>query len=162
MKFNEEKEKMKQGKEQMLVEKLEVKEAVKRELCSMTILEIKEEDRVTQQVDQLAEAIQQLQQCIEDLVLCTVLDTPWDVRDEREETSQSAVEKIKDISIGCKKLSGHSDQMYEKLTKNPELKALESQLQEAKYQAETIQSKLMPLSAMERMKRSQEKCTIEQ
>jgi transcriptional/translational regulatory protein YebC/TACO1 len=61
----------------------------------------------------------------------------------------------------CKQLTDHSAQTYEKLTENLELKALESQLQEAKYQAKTIQVQLKPLSAVERMKRSQEKCTAQ-
>jgi transcriptional/translational regulatory protein YebC/TACO1 len=56
----------------------------------------------------------------------------------------------------CKQLTDCSAQTYEQLTENPKLKALESQLQEAKYQAETIQVQLKPLSAMERMKQSQE------
>jgi hypothetical protein len=51
----------------------------------------------------------------------------------------------------CKKLTDHSAQTYEQLTENPELKALESQLQEAKYQAENIQAQLKPLSVVERM-----------
>jgi phage shock protein A len=42
------------------------------------------------------------------------------------------------------------------------LKALESQLQEAKQQAEIVQVQLKPLSAVERMKRSQEQCTAQQ
>jgi phage shock protein A len=42
------------------------------------------------------------------------------------------------------------------------LKVLESQLQEAKYQDETIQAQLKPLSTMERMKRSQEQYTTQQ
>jgi hypothetical protein len=61
-----------------------------------------------------------------------------------------------------KKLTDHSAQTYEKLTENPELKALESQLQEMKYQAKTIQVHLNPLSVVERMKRSQEKHTAQQ
>jgi hypothetical protein len=61
----------------------------------------------------------------------------------------------------CKKLTDRSAQTYEQLTKNPELKALESQLQEVKYQAETIQAQLKPLSAVERMKRSQEQRTTQ-
>jgi hypothetical protein len=52
--------------------------------------------------------------------------------------------------------------MYEQLNENIELKALESQLQEAKYQAETIQAKLKPLSTVERMKQSQEQRTSQQ
>jgi hypothetical protein len=53
-----------------------------------------------------------------------VPETPQDVRDQREATARSTVERIKSLAM-------------EKLTENPELKALESQLQEVKYQAET-------------------------
>jgi chromosome segregation ATPase len=162
VKFDEEKAQMQQGKEQLLVEQLEVKEAVSRALRSVTVLEIKAEDRVMQQVEQLAEAIQQLQQCIADLELRTVPETPQDVRDQREATAQSAVERIKALAMECKQLSNRSAQMYEKLTENPELQALESQLQEAKQQAETIQAQLKPLSVVERMKRSQEQRTAQQ
>jgi hypothetical protein len=59
-KFDEEKAQLQQGKEQLLAEQLEVKEAVNRALRSVTIVEIKAEDQVTQQVNQLVEAIQQL------------------------------------------------------------------------------------------------------
>jgi chromosome segregation ATPase len=128
----------------------------------VTGLEPQEEDRVMHQVEQLAEAIQQLQQQIADLELRTVPNTPQDVRDQREATARSAVERIKSLAMECKKLTDHSAQTYEKLTENPELKALESQLQEAKYQAETIQAQLKPLSAVERMKRSQEQRTAQQ
>jgi tetrahydromethanopterin S-methyltransferase subunit B len=66
----------------LLTEKLEVKEVVNRELCSVTVIEIKIEDQVTKQVDHLAEAIQKLQQCIVDLGLCIVPETPQDVKDQ--------------------------------------------------------------------------------
>jgi hypothetical protein len=89
-------------------------------------------------VNHLAEAIQQLQQHIADLELHTVPKTPQDVRDQREETAQSIVERIKAITLEYKKLTDHSAQTYEQITENPELKALESQLQEAKYQVEKI------------------------
>jgi DNA topoisomerase VI subunit A len=89
-------------------------------------------------------------------------DTLQDVRYQREAISRSAVERIKFLAMECKQLSDHSAQTYEKLTKNSELKALESQLQETKYQAETIQVQLKPLSDVERMKRSHEKCTTQQ
>jgi chromosome segregation ATPase len=91
-----------------------------------------------------------------------VLDTPQDVRDQREETARGTVERIKGLTLGCKQLSDHSAQTYERHTKNPELKTLESQLQEAKYQEETIQAQLKPLPAVERMKQSQEQCTAQQ
>jgi phage shock protein A len=60
------------------------------------------------------------------------------------------------------KLSDHNAQTYEQLTEDPELKALESQLQEVKQQEETVQAQLNPLSSIERMKRSQEQCTSQQ
>ena len=53
-----------------------MKEAVNRALLLVTSLEPQVEDRVTQQVEQLAKSIQQLQQRIAYLELCTVPDTP--------------------------------------------------------------------------------------
>jgi hypothetical protein len=83
-------------------------------------------------VAQLEEVIQQLQQCIADLELCTVPETPQDVRDLREATAHSAVDRLKSLALECKQLSNRNAQTYENLTENPELQALESQLQEAK------------------------------
>jgi hypothetical protein len=78
------------------------------------------------------EAIQQLQQRIADLELRTVPNTLQDVRDQREVTSLSAVERIKALTMECKQLSDRSAQTYERLVEDPELKALESHLQEEK------------------------------
>jgi hypothetical protein len=103
-KFDEEKAQLQQGKEQLLTEQLEVKEAVNRALFSVTVIEIKTEDQVTKQVDQLAEAIQKLQQCIEDLELRAVPETPQDVRDQREATAHSAVERLKALALECKQV----------------------------------------------------------
>jgi hypothetical protein len=61
-----------------------------------------------------------------------VPNTPQDVRDQREETAQSVVERINALVMECKKLSNLSVQTYEKLTENPKLQALKSQLQDAK------------------------------
>jgi hypothetical protein len=52
-KFDEEKSQLQQEKEQLLAEQLKVKEMVNRELRSMTVVEVKAEDRVPQQVAQL-------------------------------------------------------------------------------------------------------------
>jgi FtsZ-binding cell division protein ZapB len=60
------------------------------------------------------------------------------VRDQREATAQSAIDRIKALTMECKQLSDRSAQTYEQLTKDPELKALESQLQEEKKKEETI------------------------
>jgi hypothetical protein len=84
-------------------------------------LEKKEEDPMENQVTNLVEAIQQLQQRIIYLELKTV----WD---QREATDQSAVERINTFAKECKQLSDRSAQTYEKLTKDPKLKTLESQL----------------------------------
>jgi hypothetical protein len=106
----------------------------------VTGLEKKVEEPVEHQVAQLAEAIQQLQQRITDLELRTVPNTLQDVRDQREATARSTVERIKALAMECKQLSDRSAQTYERLTEDPELKALESQLQEAKQQAEIVQA----------------------
>jgi trehalose-6-phosphate synthase len=66
------------------------------------------------------------------------------------------------LGFHIKHWKDRSAQTYERLTENPELKTLESQLQEVKYQAETIQAQLKPLSVVERMKRSQEQRTAQQ
>jgi hypothetical protein len=47
-----------QEKEQLLIEQLEVKEAVRRALHSVTGLEIQDEDQVMHQVEHLAEDLQ--------------------------------------------------------------------------------------------------------
>jgi hypothetical protein len=83
-------------------------------------------------VAQLEGVIQQLQQRITDLELHTVPETPQEIRDLREATSHSAVDRLKSFALEYKKLSSRSAQTYENLTENPELQALESQLQHAK------------------------------
>jgi hypothetical protein len=161
-KIEEEKSHMKQEKEQLLTEQLKVKEVVNKALRSVAGLEIEAEDRVPHQVDQLMDAIHQLQKRIADLEIHIVPSTPQDVRDQREANAWSTIEKIKALAMECKQLSDHSAQTYERLTENLELKALESQLQKAKQQVETIHAQLKPLSIVERMKWSQEQCTFQQ
>jgi hypothetical protein len=62
----------------------------------------------------------------------------------------------------CKQLTSHNAHTYEHLTDDPELKTLESHLQEAKKQASTVQAQLKLLSAIERMKIYQEQCMAQQ
>jgi chromatin segregation and condensation protein Rec8/ScpA/Scc1 (kleisin family) len=76
--------------------------------------------------------------------------------------SQSTVERIKIVSIECKQLSRRHTQIYEQLSEYLELKKLESLLQEEKQHADTVQAQLKLLSPIEKMKRSQEQCTVEQ
>jgi hypothetical protein len=59
-------------------------------------------------------------------------------------------------------VSTRSTQTYENLTENPELQALEAQLQEAKQHADTLQAQLKALTPVERMKRFAEQCTTQQ
>jgi hypothetical protein len=58
------------------VKQLEVKEMVNRALHFVTVVELKDEERVPQQVVQLEEVIQQLQQRIVYSELRTVPETP--------------------------------------------------------------------------------------
>jgi predicted short-subunit dehydrogenase-like oxidoreductase (DUF2520 family) len=60
------------------------------------------------------------------------------------------------LDLECKQLSSRSAQTYERLTEDPELKTLESQIQEEKQQAAIVQVDLKLLLVFERMKRSQE------
>jgi hypothetical protein len=90
-KWDEEKAQLQQCKDQLLAEKLEVQERVHKELHSVTVIEVKMENRLPQQVNQLEEVIQQLQQCITDLELRTIPETPQEIRYLREATAQSVV-----------------------------------------------------------------------
>jgi hypothetical protein len=67
-------------------------------------------------------------------------ETPQEIRDQREATARSAVDRLKALALECKQLSNQSAQTYENLTENLELQALESQLQEAKQHADTLQA----------------------
>ena len=48
-------------------------------------------------------------------------ETPQDVRDLKEETARSMVDKLKSLALECKQLSDQSAQTYENLTENSEL-----------------------------------------
>jgi hypothetical protein len=74
-------------KAQLLAEQLEVQERVHKALHSMTVIEVKMEDCLPQQVTQLVEVIQQIQQRIMDLELRTMPKTPQEIIDLREATA---------------------------------------------------------------------------
>jgi hypothetical protein len=118
------------------------KEAITRALCSVSILAQKEEDTVEIQVEKLVEAIQQLQARVAELELQALPTTSQEVRYQREEIARSIVKRIKELALECKILNNHSAQTYACLAKVPELRALKSQLQEAKQQASTVQAQL--------------------
>jgi hypothetical protein len=75
-----------------------------------------------------------------ELELQTIPQTQQEVRDQRELNAQSVVERIKTLVAECKQLSSISAQIYEQLFNDPELKKLESQLQEEKQQDDTVQA----------------------
>jgi hypothetical protein len=103
-KFAEDKALIQKEKEQLLTEKMGVKEAVTRALCSMLGLAQIEEDIVEIQVENLAKAIQQLQERVVELKLQAVPSTPQEVRDQKEETARSAIERIKALASECMQL----------------------------------------------------------
>jgi chromosome segregation ATPase len=84
------------------------------------------------------------------------------VRDQREETARSTVERIRALASECKKLSNRSAQTYEHLEEDLELRTLEAQLQEEKQQVSTVKAQLKLLTAVEKMKRSQEQHVVQQ
>jgi hypothetical protein len=57
------------------------------------------------------------------------------VCDQREETAKNLVVIIRFLTSECKQMSDRSAQAYESLTKYPELRKIEAQLQEAQQQA---------------------------
>jgi hypothetical protein len=118
-KWEEEKSQLQQSKDQLLAEQLETQERVHKALRSVTIIEVKMEDHLPQQVTQLEAVIQQLQQCIMDLELRTMPETPQEIRDLREATARSAVDRLKTLASECRQLSTRSTQTYETLAENP-------------------------------------------
>jgi FtsZ-binding cell division protein ZapB len=115
-----------------------------------------EEETTESQVGNLVEAIQHLQARVAELELQVVLITPQEVRDQRDETTRGAVERIRVLAMECKQLNDQSAQTYEHLPYDLELRRLEAQLQEVKQKASTMQAQLKHLSTVEKMKRSQE------
>jgi hypothetical protein len=99
---------LQQSKDQLLAEQLETQERVHKALHSVTIIEVKMEDHLPQQVTQLEEVIQQLQQRITDLELCTMPETPQEIRDLREATARSVVDRLKTLASECRQLSTRS------------------------------------------------------
>jgi hypothetical protein len=109
----------------------------------------------------LVEAIQRLQERVAELELQAVPSTLQEVRDQREETARSTVERIKALALECKQLNNQTAQTYEHLAEDSELRILEAQLQEAKQQESIVQAQLKQLTVIEKMKRLQEQCTIQ-
>jgi len=86
----------------------------------------------------MAEVIQQLQQRVVELEIQTIPQTPQEVRDQWELNAQGVVERIKALVAECKQLSRRSAQIYEKLSEDPELKKLESQIEEENKHANIL------------------------
>jgi hypothetical protein len=97
--FAEDKEQIQKEKEQLLTKQMGVKEVVTRELHSVSGLTQIEEETVESQVEKLNEAIQQLQERVAELEQQVMPSTPQEVRDKREETSRSTVERIKALAL---------------------------------------------------------------
>jgi hypothetical protein len=126
--LEEDKEKIQREKDQLLADQTAVKEMVRKELHFVPGLAQEEHEEVEVQVMKLAEAIQQLQARVMELELHAVPSTPQEVRDQREKAAKSAVERIKSLASECKQLSDISEQTYKCLTKDPELRKLEAQI----------------------------------
>jgi hypothetical protein len=139
-KFQEEKSQLQREKEKLLAERAMVKEAVSKACHFVPGLAQEEQELVEAQVVKLVETLQQLQARITELEAQTVLSTPQEVRDQREETAKNTVVRIRSLASECKQLSDRSAQTYERLVEDPELRKLEVQLQEAQQQAFSVQA----------------------
>jgi hypothetical protein len=91
--LEEDKVKIQREKDELLIEKIVVKEVVSRELHSVSGLAQEEHEAVKVQVMKLAEAIQQLQERVMKLEIRAVPSTLQEVCDQREEAAKSAVER---------------------------------------------------------------------
>jgi hypothetical protein len=63
-----------------------------------------------------------------ELEIQAVLSTPQELRDQREEATRNAIERIRALTLECTKLSNRSVQTYERLAEDPELRKLEAHL----------------------------------
>ena len=97
-----------------------------------------------------------------DLELRTVPETPQEIRDLREATARSIVDRLKTLASECRKLSTRSTQTYETLIENPELQTLEAQLHEEKQHVDMLQVQLKSVTPVERMKRFAKQCTTQE
>jgi hypothetical protein len=106
-------------KDQLLGEKIVVKEVVSKALRCVLGSTQEEHEAVELQVTKLAKAIQQLQARVMELEIQVVPRTLKEVHDQREEAAKSAVGRIRALALECKQLSSRSAYNYECLTKDP-------------------------------------------
>jgi hypothetical protein len=123
---------MQKEKDQLLAEKIGVKEAVTKHFTLCWAWHRRNQESTEIQVGKLAEAIQQLQARVMELEIQAVSSTPQEVHDQREEADRTVVGRIRALASECKQLSNRSAQTYEHLAEDLELRKLEAQLQEAK------------------------------
>jgi len=140
MNFEEDREKIQKDKDQLLAKQMGIREAVTRALRYVSGLAHMEAEIVKKQVGKLAETIQQMQARVAELETQAMLSIPQEVRDHREKSTRSVVERIRALASEYKKLSDQSAQTYECLAEDPELRTLEAQLQEVKKHASTMQA----------------------
>ena len=107
-KFEEDRTKIQKEKEQLFVKQIGIEEAVKRAFHSMNGLDHKAEEPIEHQAMKHVEFIQQLQQRVLELELQAISSTPQEERDQREVNALSTVERIKELTKECKKLSSRN------------------------------------------------------
>jgi hypothetical protein len=120
--FKEDKARMQKEKDQLLIEQTMVKEAVTKSLRSVSGLANEEEESAYIQVGNIIESIQQLQARVMELEIQAVSSTPQEVRNQREEITKSAAERIRALASEYKQLSDRIVHTYECLAEDPKLK----------------------------------------
>jgi hypothetical protein len=70
-------------------------------------------------VGKLTKSIQQLQERVMELEIQVVSSTLQEVHDQREEATRNTLERIRALTLECKKLSDRSAWTYECLVEDP-------------------------------------------
>jgi hypothetical protein len=92
----------------LIAKKVVVKEAVSKACLSVPSLVQEEQEPVEAQAAKLAETLHQFHARIAKLEAQTILSTPQEMRDKRDESAKNTVASIRALASACKQLSDRS------------------------------------------------------
>lgn len=112
---------------------------------------MQEGDPLEDKVAQLNQAIQGFSAKITELEACSLLSTPPEEREQREQTVKVAVQNIKSMNEKCSKFFEESSQIQTRLIGNAELQRVTQQLQSVQGKVSKRKDFIITLPALERM-----------
>jgi hypothetical protein len=83
------------------------------------------ESTLEEQVSNIMEVIKGFQTKIKDLESCKTPGTPLKEREQRERTSMTTLENIKELDEECTNICEESAQIWKNLMEDPEMKVIE-------------------------------------